>query len=379
MGTAHTTMSTISQLDISGQQAEIWDDAQAFIERAAASGAFVGGAEVLSFEEEYAAYCEAAHAVGVGSGTAALHLGMLAMGIGPGDEVIVPSNTFFADVEAIVACGATPVIVDIGEHDLNIDPASVAGAITPRTRAVIAVHLYGRAADLEGLRAVIGTRAIAIVEDACQAHGARLAGRRVGGLGTFAAFSFYPSKNLGGWGEGGMVTTDDADLAEAVASLRAHGERTRYLHERIGLNERLDAIQAGVLRLKLRRLDDWNRRRQAIAARYREGLAGCEAILPAESDPGDAHVYHHFILRVAERDRFRELLSADGIGTGLHYPLPLHMQPSLVHLGLAPGDLPVAQRLSGEIVSLPMYPHLSHGDVDRVCESVRRHAVGIER
>jgi dTDP-4-amino-4,6-dideoxygalactose transaminase len=374
MGSAPLTVSEIKQLDISGQQAEIWDEAQAFMERAAAAGAFVGGAEVTQFEEEFATYCEAAHGVGVGSGTAALHLGMAAMGIGPGDEVILPSNTFFADVEAVVACGASPVIADVREDDFNIDPESVARAITPRTRAVIAVHLYGRPADLDGLQAVIGSRDIAIVEDACQAHGARRAGRRVGALGAFAAFSFYPSKNLGGWGEGGMVTTDDPQLADVVASLRAHGEQTRYLHERVGLNERLDALQAGILRLKLQRLDDWNRRRRAIAARYRDGLTETQAILPI--DPADdLHVYHHFILRVGDRDRFRERLQAEGVGTGLHYPLPLHMQPSLQHLGMAPDDLPVSRRLADEIVSLPMYPHLSHDDVDRVAEAVVRHAV----
>lgn len=364
----------IKQLDISGQQAEIWGEAEELLARIAHTGGFIGGHEVSAFEQEFAEYCETAHAAGVGSGTAALHLGLLALGVGPGDEVVVPANTFFADVEAVAACGATPVIVDVRAEDFNIDPEAVERAITPRTRAVIAVHLYGRPADLEGVATAIGGREIAIVEDACQAHGARRRGRRVGGLASFGAFSFYPSKNLGGWGEGGAVTTGDPRLADAVQSLKAHGEKVRYRHDRIGLNERLDAMQAGVLRLKLRRLDDWNDRRQAIADRYRQLLADGPAILPEEA-AGDVHVYHHFILRVAERDRFRELLAADGVGTGVHYPIPLHLQPSLTQLGHRPGDLPVCERLCDEIVSLPMHPHLTDDEVDRVVDSVLRHAV----
>lgn len=368
------THAPVKQLDISGQQAEIRDEAQEVVARIAASGAFVGGAEVSAFEDEYADYCETAHAVGVGSGTAALHLGLVALGVGPGDEVILPANTFFADVEAVHFAGATPVLADVGEGDFNLDAASVARALTPRTRAVIAVHLYGRPAELGGIADAISGRGVAIVEDACQAHGARLRGRRVGGLGAFGAFSFYPSKNLGGWGEGGMVTTDDPELAESVRSLRAHGERTRYLHERVGLNERLDALQAAVLRLKLRRLDAWNDRRREVAARYREGLAGADLLLPADSPADDHHVYHHFVIRVADRDGVRERLAGDGIGTGVHYPVALHLQPSMADRGYRPGDLPVSERLSDQIVSLPMYPHLTDDEVDRVIAAVRRHA-----
>lgn len=363
----------IKQLDISGQQAEIWEEARELVERAASSGAFVGGEELDAFQREFADYCEADHAVGVGSGTAALHLGLMAAGLRPGDEVILPTNTFFADVEAVRFAGGVPVLVDVRDDDFNIDPAAVADAITDRTRAVIAVHLYGRPADLEAIDDAIGDRPIAVIEDACQAHGARRAGRRVGGIATLGAFSFYPSKNLGGWGEGGCVTTNDPAIAEAVASLRAHGERERYTHERVGLNERLDALQAGVLRLKLRRLDAWNGRRREIASMYRELLAGGAAVLPADP-PGDEHVYHHFIIRVADRDDFRDELNADGVGTGVHYPIPLHRQPS-IDAANAARPLPVATKISDEIVSLPMHPHLGDDDVTRVAESVLRHAI----
>lgn len=368
------TRPAVKQLDISGQQAEIWDEAQEIVARIAASGAFVAGPEVAAFEEEYAAYCECAHAVGVGSGTAALHLGLVALGIGAGDEVILPSNTFFADVEAVHFAGATPVLADIDADTHTLDPESVARVRTARTRALIAVHLYGRPAHLGELADAAGGPGVAIVEDACQAHGARLGHRRVGGLGAFGAFSFYPSKNLGGWGEGGMVTTNDPRVADAVRSLRAHGERTRYLHERVGLNERLDALQAAVLRLKLRRLDAWNDRRREVARRYREGLAGADLVLPGDVPDGDVHVYHHFVIRVADRDRFRERLADDGVGSGVHYPVALHLQPSMAERGHRAGDLPVSERVCSEIVSLPMYPHLADDEVDRVIAAVRRHA-----
>jgi dTDP-4-amino-4,6-dideoxygalactose transaminase len=364
-------------MDVSGQQREIAKEATGLLRDMTRSGGFVDGLEVAAFEREYAALCEARHAVAVGSGTAALHLSLLAMGVGRGDEVILPANTFVAAAEAVLHAGGTVILADVEADTFNLGPAEVRRLLTPRTRAVIPVHLFGRPVDLGGIRAALSGTRVRVLEDACQAHGARQAGRRVGAIGDMGAFSFYPSKNLGAWGQGGMVTTDDGALAEEVRMLRAHGERRRYVHERVGLNERMDSLQAGVLRLKLRRLDGWNERRRTIADRYRELLADGPSILPTEP-VGDEHVYHHFVIRVGDRDAVRARLAEDGIGTGIHYPIPLHLQPGLADLGHRAGDFPITEQLAEQILSLPMHPHLDDVDVTRVADAVLRHGASPE-
>lgn len=327
------------------------------------------GPNVRAFEREFADYCGVAEAIGVGSGTDALYLGLRACGIGTGDEVITVANTFIATVEAITLAGARPVFVDVDPATGTMDPNRVIEAITPRTRALLPVHLYGQAADMHPLCALAHDYHLKILEDASQAQGARYDGRRVGTLGDIGAFSLYFSKNLGAYGEAGIVTTNDPILAEQVRMLRDHGSRTRYYHEALGINSRLDELQAAVLRIKLRRLDEWNgqRRKHAIAYMQRlQGLVTCP-----EERPGSEHVYYAYVIQVKNRERLRAELAAQGIQTGIHYPLPLHFQQACAAFACPPGSLPVTEQAASRILSIPMFPELTEEEIERVCEGIQ--------
>ena len=323
-------------------------------------GSFILGDDVEAFECEWAEYCEARFAVGVASGTAAIHLTLEALGIGPGDEVIAPANTFVATVLPVLQLGARPVLVDCDPVTAMIDLDAVAEAVTPRTKAVLPVHLYGQPADLAPLLELADKHGFDVVEDACQAHGARYRGRRVGGIGRAACFSFYPSKNLGTIGDGGAIVTNDERLAAALREKRDLGQRRKYEHVVAGYNERLDTLHAAVLRVKLPHLDRWNAARAALADVYGRCLEDVELQLPALA-PEREHVWHLYVVRTRERDRARAALAEAGIATGLHYPVPVHLQPAFRSLGYAEGSFPAAEAWSREGLSLPMFPEL-HGD-----------------
>jgi dTDP-4-amino-4,6-dideoxygalactose transaminase len=329
---------------------------------------FVLGNEVDALEAEFAAYCGVAHGVGVDSGFSALELALRAAGIGPGDEVITQANTFIATVSAVMAVGATPVLIDC-LADGSIDVEGVAAAITLRTRAILPVHLFGKVCDMPGIIEIAERAGAVVIEDACQAHGAVLDGRRAGSFGAAAAFSFYPGKNLGAFGDAGMLVSGDRGIADAARRIRHYGQNEKYRHETTPLNRRLDTIQAAVLRIKLRHLDAWNAARIGLAERYRAGLAGLPFELPPAT-PSGRHVYHLFVICTDERDRVREDLFKVGIETGIHYPIPLHLQPALAALGGRPGDFPQTERLAARMISLPMYPELSPAAVDRVCAAL---------
>lgn len=339
----------------------------------AGRGAFTLGAEVDAFEAEWAAYCGAAHAVGVSSGTEALVLALRALGIGPGDEVIVPANSFVATAEAVTLAGARPRFVDVDPATALVTAVLVEPAIGRRTRAVVPVHLYGRTVELEPILALARERGIAVVEDACQAHGARIGPRRAGTVGLCGAFSFYPAKNLGAWGDGGALVSDDEALADGVRLLRSHGERPRYHHLVPGTTARLDALQAAVLRVKLARLEGWNDERRRVAARLTAALEGARVELPAPVAPSGDHVFHQYVVAADARDALREHLAARGIATGVHYPVPIHRSPA--YAAAADGiRLPVAERLAERSCSLPMHPGMTDGEIDRVADAVHAFA-----
>jgi dTDP-4-amino-4,6-dideoxygalactose transaminase len=338
-------------------------------------GQFILGPEVGAFEQSWAEFCGAGHTIGVGSGTDALQLILRALGIGAGDEVITVANTFIATAEAVSYAGAKPVLVDCRLDDYLIDPTAVAAAITPRTRAIIPVHLYGQPANIDALAAVAAKHNLALIEDAAQAHGATLRdGRRCGSLGVAAAFSFYPGKNLGAFGDGGAVTTNDEALARQLRLLRNWGSVVKYHHEVQGYNSRLDTLQAAVLGVKLRHLAAWNERRRTVTAWYRELLAGCGGIvLPVEAAWTGRHVYHLFVLRVLERDRdaIGQALGERGVQTVVHYPVPIHLQKAYAELGYRPGAFPNAERAARSVLSLPMFPEMTRAQCEFVCEQVR--------
>lgn len=366
-------MSRLAFVDLRAQWRELAGELRPAIEAVFADGAFVGGPAVQRFETAFAAFCAVRHAVGVANGTDALHLALRALGVGAGDDVLTVPNTFIATAEAISHCGARPVFVDCDPDTLLLDARQLDGAVTPRTRAVVAVHLYGRVAEMDAIAAWCAARGLPLVEDAAQAHGAGHRGRRAGGLGAIAGFSFYPGKNLGAGGEAGAVTTDRDDLAERVRRLRDHGQEARYHHAEVGWNSRLDAVQAAVLTVKLRHLPRWNARRRVLADLYRERLGKLAAItVPAAPVEADAHVYHLFVIRAAARDRLRAALAEAGIETGLHYPVPIHLQAAYRALGLGPGTFPVAEAAARTVLSLPIHPHMTDDDVHRVCDAVER-------
>jgi dTDP-3-amino-3,4,6-trideoxy-alpha-D-glucose transaminase len=340
-------------------------------QRVASSGRLVLGPEVEAFEHAFAAYCGAAHCVGVGNGLDALTLILRALGIGAGDEVVVPSHTFIATWLAVTHAGATPVPVEIDPGTYTLDAARVASAITPRTRALLPVHLYGQTADMTALAPIAARHGLALIEDAAQAHGAAWRGVRAGALGTAAGFSFYPAKNLGALGDAGAVVTNDAALAERVRRLRNYGARARYDHDVAGVNSRLDELQAALLAVKLRHLEAWNAQRRAAAARYADLLRDAEVALPAVA-PGCDPVWHLFVIRVAQRDRVAQTLRAAGIETLVHYPVPPHLQAAYAELQLRTGSLPIAERLAAQVLSLPLWPQIGVAAQARVRDTLLR-------
>jgi dTDP-3-amino-3,4,6-trideoxy-alpha-D-glucose transaminase len=357
-------------LDLGAAYVELGGEIDAAVERVLASGRYVFGPEVEAFEQEFAAFVGTRHCVAVGSGLDALALVVEARDVSAGDEVVVPAHTFVATWLAATRVGARPVPVDVDPSSYNLDPDRLEAAITPSTRMVIPVHLYGRPAAMDAIAAVAARRDLFILEDAAQAHGARFRGMRAGALGTAAAWSFYPGKNLGAFGDGGAVTTDDDRLAERVRLLRNYGAPEKYRHELAGTNSRLDELQAAVLRVKLRHLEAWNERRRSVAARYLEGLAGTGLVLP-ESPPDAGHVWHLFVVRTPRRDELRQMLADAGVETGVHYPCAPHRQPVFAELAIDPRSLPVADGLQHEVLSLPMGPHLPDDQIDYVVDRVR--------
>jgi dTDP-4-amino-4,6-dideoxygalactose transaminase len=360
----------IPLVDLRGQYRALRPEMDAAIGQVLESGQFALGPAVEAFEHAFAAYCGTADAVGVNSGTSALHIALLAAGIQPGDEVITSPFTFVASVAAIEYAGATPVFVDIEPNGFALDSAAVERAVTPRTKAVIPVHLFGQPADMDAVRAVARRHGLVVIEDACQAHGADYRGRRAGSLGDIGCFSFYPGKNLGAYGEGGAAVTNNPQYADTMRLLRSWGERTRYEHAIRGFNYRMDGIQGAVLGVKLKHLDRWNDARRRLAAAYTERLAGLDVRTPEER-PGSRHVYHLYVVRLARRDRWRARLTELGIQSGVHYPVPVHLQPAYRDLGYRAGDFPVAESAATEVLSLPMFPEMTEQQVEEVAGALR--------
>jgi len=361
---------TIPLVDLKAQYLSIKPEIDSAIQRVIDNTAFIMGKEVAQFEEAFAEFCGAEYAIGVSSGTGALFLALLAHGVGPGDEVITTPFTFFATGEAISTVGATPIFVDIDPVTYNIDPNLIEAAITPRTKAIMPVHLYGQPADMDSINAIAQKHGLVVIEDAAQAHGSRYNGQRAGVLGDSACFSFYPSKNLGCYGDGGAVVTNDPHVAREVAKLRNHGRMTKYKHDELGYGHRLDGIQAAILSAKLPHLDDWNAGRRDRAARYDYLLADLPLTTP-QNLPNVVPVYHCYTIRLEEgfdRDAVVQHLKDNGVGVGVHYPIPLHLQPAYEFLGLPEGTYPVTEQASNQVLSLPLYAELSDEQQDFVVE-----------
>ena len=356
-------------LDLGAAYRELKTEIDAAVHRVLDSGWYILGPEVEAFEVEWASYCEASHAVGLANGLDALILALRALEVGPGDEVIVPSNTYIATWLAVTAVGARPVPVEPDPATHNIDPTLITAAITPATKVILPVHLYGQPADMDPILAIARQHGIAVVEDAAQAHGARYKGRRIGAHGDVVCWSFYPGKNLGALGDGGAITTNRADLADKIQVLRNYGSRVKYVNEVQGVNSRLDPIQAAVLRVKLQHLDDWADRRRAIAERYNEGLQDSGLTLPHTPDWADPS-WHLFVVRSTARDALQKRLTEFGVGTLIHYPIPPHMQAAYLGQGIAPDALPTARQLADEVVSLPIGPQLDLSHVGQICSAI---------
>ena len=361
-------------LDLSAQYRTIGPELEAAVLATLRKSSFVLGDSVAQFERDFAAYCGTRHAVAVSSGTAALHLALVASDIGPGDEVITVPMTFVATTAAVLYAGATPVFVDIDPVTGTMDPGAIEAAITPRTRAILPVHLHGRLADMEAIAPIARRHGLVLIEDAAQAHGAERDGTRAGAFGDMGAFSFYPGKNLGACGEGGAVTTNDDSLAAILRCLRDWGQEGKYNHVRHGFNYRMDGVQGAVLGVKLPQIDLWNAARRRIANTYNQGLAG-DLLRPA-APFGSDHAAHVYAIRVADRDGMRLALEKAGIQTGIHYPVPVHLQPAYAHLGHARGAFPASEAFADETLSLPLYPELSAAHVAEVIETVNRLAAG---
>jgi dTDP-4-amino-4,6-dideoxygalactose transaminase len=362
----------IPMVDPAGEYRELKGEIDAAVARVFSSGRFVLGPEGEALEREIAQFIGAAHAVGCNSGTDALHFPLLAAGIGPGDEVVIPGFTFFATGEAVSYTGATPVFADVDAGTFNLDPESLRKSITRKTKAVIAVHLFGQCAALDEIAAICKEKKLVLVEDCAQCIGADYDGRRAGSWGEFGGFSFYPTKNLAAAGDAGLMTAKSEEHAKILRMLRHHGSRQTYLHDRVGWNSRLDELQAAVLRVKLKRLEDFNRRRRAVAKRYREQLAGAKVTLPVEHGRG-THVYHQFTIRSERRDAIREALGKEGIASSVFYPMPLHQQPAYAGLGNK-AALPNAEACAKTVLSLPIHPLLDEASVDRIAACVRQAA-----
>jgi dTDP-4-amino-4,6-dideoxygalactose transaminase len=356
--------------DMRGHLAAIRDELDAAVQRVVGNGQLVLGPETEAFEREFAAYCGAKHCVGVGNGLDALTLALRGAGIGAGDEVIVPAQTFIASWLAASMAGACPVPVDVDEASFNIDPNKVEAAITPRTAAIMPVHLYGQACDMKRLREIAARHDLFLLEDAAQAHGSAANNVRSGALGDAAGFSFYPTKNLGALGDSGAVVTNDGALADRVRKLRNYGSTTKYVHDVVAGNSRLDELQSALLRVKMRHLDNWNERRRAIAARYDERLRGLNRLTTPKCAPGYQHVYHLYVIRSVNRNRLQRALERNGVTTQIHYPIPPHRQQAYAELAIPPGAFPVTDRVAAQCLSLPIWPQMTDAQVDAVCDAI---------
>jgi len=361
----------IPLVDLKAQHQSIRPELDAAVAKVLDSCQFALGPEVAAFEEEFAAYCSARCGVAVNSGTSALHLALLAAGVGPGDDVITVPFTFVATVAAIGYAGARARFVDVEPRSYTMDPAKLEAGITPRTKAIIPVHLYGQTADMDPILAIARKRRLIVIEDAAQAHGAEYKGRRAGGIGDLGCFSFYPAKNLGACGEGGMVVTNNPEFVRTMKMLRDWGQEVKYQHVLKGFNYRMEGFQGAVLRVKLRHLPKWTDARRAHAAQYAQGLAG-SGIEPPVEMPYARHVYHVYTVRARQRDALRKALDADGIATGIHYPIPIHLLKAHADLGYKAGDFPCSERAANEVVSLPMFAELTDAQIRTVCNAVRQ-------
>ncbi len=355
-------------LDLPAQYHALQSEIDPAIKKILETSAFILGPAVEQFEKDFAAFCGAAHCIGVNSGTSALSLLLRAHGIGKGDEVITVANTFFATLEAIIHVGATPVLVDCEESTALMNPDLLEGAITAKTKAILPVHIYGQTADISAVNAIAKKHSILVFEDACQAHGAREHGQVAGGLADGAAFSFYPGKNLGAYGEAGAITTNDTAIAKKIRMLRDHGSAAKYHHDTVGWNERMDGIQGAVLGVKLQHLQKWNDARRAHATTYRSLLP--KNVGTIETRDGADPVYHLFVISTADRNALQAHLTAHGIQTGIHYPIPLHLQPACSGFGFHQGDFPVTEKLAKEILSLPMFPEMTLNQIQEVCDAI---------
>lgn len=362
-------------VDLQIQYRSLRDEVLAAVDHVFSRSAFILGDDVTQFENEFAAFCGAREAIGVATGCDALLWALKACGVGPGDEVITAANSYIATALAITASGARPVLVDCLADSYEIDPAATRAAISDRTKAILPVHLYGQAADMDPLMALASERGLLVIEDAAQAHGATYKGRPCGTLGRAGCFSFYPGKNLGAYGDGGAVTTDDPLVAQQVRMLRNYGQSKKYYHDVAGWNSRLDTVQAAILRIKLRHLVEWNEARRRHAAAYGERLAGLPLDLPREMD-GNRHIYHLYVIQVDDRERFMAYMSRHGVSCGIHYPVPIHLQAAYRDLGYRTGSMPVTERIAPRLVSLPMFPEMTAEQVEFTCDCIRAYFNG---
>jgi dTDP-4-amino-4,6-dideoxygalactose transaminase len=368
MNVSATTV--VPYFDLKAEYASLRDEVLAALDRVCRNASFILGEEVEAFEKQFATLCETNHCVALNSGTSALHLGLLALGVQHGDEVITTPNTFLATAEAISYCGARPVFVDIDPATANLDPKLIERAITRETKAIVPVHLYGRVADMDPILEIASRHHLGVLEDACQAHGARYRGRRAGSLGHAAAFSFYPTKNLGAYGEGGALTTNDDRIAQFARAARTHGQTGRYEHEFVGYNYRMEGFQGAVLQVKLKHFAEASARREELARAYRRLLAGAHLNVPHD-DPRDECAYHLFVVYVDRRDEVRSQLADRGIETAVHYPRPLHLQPAYADCGVPQGTLPHSERACDRVISLPFYPRLHPEQIENVANALR--------
>ena len=360
-------------LDLKIQYKQIEHEVMPMITEAMANGAFIGGEQVSCFETEFAEFCNSSYCVGVNSGTDALRFALMAIGVGRGDEVITVSNTFIATTEVISQVGAKPVFVDIYPDTCNMDVSKIEQKITENTKAIIPIHLYGQPADMDPILEIAQKNDIAVIEDACQAHGANYKNKKAGSMGAVGCFSFYPGKNLGAFGEGGAIVTKDEAIAQKIRMIRDHGQNKKYFHDLEGYNGRLDAIQAGVLRIKLKRLNDWNKARRQNSACYNELLSEIPSVnLLTEAEFAES-VYHLYVILVDDRDGLQQYLNSKSIATGLHYPLPLHLQKAYAHLGYKKGAFPVTENIADRLLSLPMYPELTRDQIEYVVQSIKEY------
>jgi dTDP-4-amino-4,6-dideoxygalactose transaminase len=359
-------------LDLKTQFREIEHEVLPMVKEAMENAAFIGGPQVSGFETEFAAFCDSKYGVGVNSGTDALRFALMAAGVGPGDEVITVAHTFIATTEAISQVGAKPVFVDILPDTYNMNASKIQRVIGPKTKAVLPVHIYGQPADMDPILEIAKKKNLVVIEDACQAHGSLYKGKKTGSMGVVGCFSFYPGKNLGAYGEGGAVVTQSEEIANKIRMIRDHGQAKKYYHDLEGYNGRLDAIQAGVLRIKLKRLVSWNEARRRNAQYYNELLSPIKGVtVPKEAD-GCRHVYHLYVILVEDRDGLSKYLNEKGVGTGLHYPVPLHLQKAYAYKGYKEGDFPVTESVAKRLLSLPMFPELTKAQIEYVADCVKQ-------